>query len=253
MPSASANISAKFIDQIEMSADERSEVEHPGRGDEADDRQHQRQAGCDQRSEREREDHERDRPGEELALHHRRAVGGVEVRPHAGRAGQVDGHRGGAELLQRALEAVGGQHHLLRVARCACGHDRRVPVAADRYAGCWRRDAGDRRIGLDERLDAPRHLGECGVGARCARGSGARSSGRSRRCRRSASGSGSGQRRIASRWPPSRRPRARSRRAARGIRARPRGRPRRWRRAGCASRRSGRDGRPGRAEVPRRS
>ena len=45
MPSASANMSAKFIDQIEMSAAEVCEIERPGRGDQADDRQHQRQAG----------------------------------------------------------------------------------------------------------------------------------------------------------------------------------------------------------------
>ena len=55
MPSASANISAKFIAQIEMRR-LRDEEQRAGGGDKAEDRQHQRQAGGDQRPEREHED-----------------------------------------------------------------------------------------------------------------------------------------------------------------------------------------------------
>ena len=108
--------------------DLRGDVERTGRGDQADDRQHQRQPGCDEGAEGEREDQERDRPGVELGLHHRVAVGGVEVGPHRGGAGQGDGDAvaaGGGEL---ALEHVGDLHHRGRIAGGAGANDRGVTV-----------------------------------------------------------------------------------------------------------------------------
>ena len=87
-------MSAKFIAQIEISKPCVSSESSSGGGDEAEDRQHQRQPRGDERAECEHEDRERDRPAEQLRLHHRRAVRGVEVAPHAGSAGERDGDAG---------------------------------------------------------------------------------------------------------------------------------------------------------------
>ena len=92
MPSASANISAKFIAQIEIGESFGEQEQRAGRGQQAEHREQQRQPGGDERAEREHEDAERHRPGEQLRAHHRGAVGLVEVRPHARRAGQRDLH-----------------------------------------------------------------------------------------------------------------------------------------------------------------
>ena len=66
-----------------------AEVERAGRGHQAEDREHQRQAGGDQRAERQHEDRHRHRPRDHLGLQHRGLVRLVEVRPHAGGAGEV--------------------------------------------------------------------------------------------------------------------------------------------------------------------
>ena len=132
----------------------RAEVERPGRGDEPEDRQHQRQAGGDERAEREQQDHERDGPGEELRLHHRVAVGDVEVRPHARGARQADLHAVGAGGLQIALQGVGGSDHLGRRPVRAGADDRGVPVLRDREAGPRQRHRRHPRVSAQDARDA---------------------------------------------------------------------------------------------------
>jgi hypothetical protein len=77
MPSASANY-----------------IQSAGSGDQAQDRQHQRQAGGHQRAERQHQDRHRHGPRQQLRLHHRFLVRLVESGPHSGCAGQVDFHAG---------------------------------------------------------------------------------------------------------------------------------------------------------------
>ena len=129
MPSARANINAKFIAQIEMSKTDDEQGQAAGRGHQPDDRQHQRQPGGDQRPERQHEDRERDRPADQLRVHHRGVVGRVEVRPHARGPGQVDRHAVAAQGLQRLLEVVGGADHLVGVGLGAAQHDAVRPSA----------------------------------------------------------------------------------------------------------------------------
>ena len=134
MPSASANISAKFIAQIEMSKPCVPRYSEPGGGDQAEDREHQRQPGGDERAEGEHEDHQRDRPGEQLGLHHRRAVGLVEVRPHARGAGQRDLHAVAPAACSSVLRSSAARDHRVGVAAAPAMHDRGVAVARDRRA-----------------------------------------------------------------------------------------------------------------------
>ena len=123
----------------------REQREQPGGGDEAEDRQQQRQPGGDERAEGEHEDRHRHRPGEELRLQHRVAVGGVEVAPHPGGAGERDGDRGGAGGLQLRLERVGGGDHRGRIpvgarrSRPRCVRRQRCssPRAAARPSATW--------------------------------------------------------------------------------------------------------------------
>ena len=127
-----------------------------GRGQQAEHRQQQRKAGGDERAEREHEDAERHRPGEQLRAHHRGAVGLVEVRPHARRAGQRDLHLLGAERGDRALEVVGGADHRVRVGLGAGHDDRGVPVARDRRPGLGQ---GRRRRRARRSSASPRRAG----------------------------------------------------------------------------------------------
>ena len=160
-------MSAKFIAQIEISNAVREQRQQAGRGDEPEDRQQQRQPGGGERAEREHEDRERHRPGEQLRLHHRVAVGGVEVAPHPGRAGERDAHARRAGGLQLRLERVGGGDHRRRVALGAGRHDRGVAVGGDARAGA-RRDERTRR-GRSSRSSCSTlrdRLPEAGVGGR---------------------------------------------------------------------------------------
>ena len=163
---------------------------------------------------------ERDRPGDQLGLHHRRAVGRVEVRPHARRAGQRDLHAVALQPVQLGLEVVGGADHRVGVRRGAGLDDRGVAVARDRRAGLRRR----RRTSRASRPSA----------SRCARRPSAGRPGRSTVLSRSArrpsgrwrTGPGSScrwpcaRRPTPSRWPPSRRPTAPSRPSGRRSRGR---------------------------------
>jgi hypothetical protein len=58
----------------------------------------------------------------------------VEVRPHAGRAGEVDAHPAGPEPRERALQLVGGADHLVLVARRAGLDHGRMAIGRDRHA-----------------------------------------------------------------------------------------------------------------------
>ena len=100
MPSARANIIAKFIAQIEtgtsslISTSEPAEATSPARV------RMQRQPGGDERAEGEHQDGQGDRPGHELRLQHRVEVGLVEVAPQQRGAGRVHLDGVGGEVLQ---------------------------------------------------------------------------------------------------------------------------------------------------------
>ena len=182
-------MSAKFIAQIEMSATCVPRNEHAGAGDQAGDRQHQRQAGGDQRPECEHQDGERDRPAEQLGAHHRGAVGGVEVRPHRRGAGRVDRDVAGAGVRELALQAVGGATISFGLRAAPPMDDRRVAVAGDRDPA--RGAVTDAIAGSALRVFSTRLSGSCegGVGRGQAWASGRPPSARSSCCRRSAAGS----------------------------------------------------------------
>jgi hypothetical protein len=140
-----------------------AEIEDTGGEDEADDRQHQRQAGGDQRAEGEDEDRQRHRPGEELGLQHRLFVGLVEVGPHAGGAGEAGFDPGGGDAGQLTLElARGGDHPVRVLGRRGADHGG-VAVAGDRDAGLGRDDFADRRVGGERALDAAKRALEGGA------------------------------------------------------------------------------------------
>ena len=220
MPSASANISAKFIAQIEMSKQLRAEVERAGGGDEAEDRQHQRQPGGDERAEGEHEDRQRHRPGDQLRLHHRVAVGLVEVRPHAGGAGEADLRRRRRRAGERLLEVVGGAHHLVRVAAPRRPDDRGVAVARDRRPGSAGATTRATRASAASRRSTPRTVGAEGrVGERLIGGVDDDHQARSMQAAELARRAARGPRPTPSRWPPSRRRRGRARPSARRRRA----------------------------------
>ena len=117
------------------------------RGQQAEDRQHQRQSSGDERPEGEREDHERHRPGVELGLQHRRAVRLVEVAPHARGAGQAHRNVSGRNRGQLRLQVVGGGHHRRRIASRAGDDDCRMAVGRDGGAAPRRLDGLNAAIG----------------------------------------------------------------------------------------------------------
>ena len=71
-----------------------------------------------------------------------------------------------AGRVERSLEAVGRAHHLGRIARRAAHHDRGVAVRRERDAGPRRHDRGDRRVGAQDPLRPRDGGGESGSGAR---------------------------------------------------------------------------------------
>ena len=160
MPSASANISAKFIAQIEIGETRRSEEEQPRGGDQPDDGQHQRQARGHQRTEGEHEDRHRHRPGDELGLEHRVAVRLVEVRPHPRGAGQVDGNPGGGDAGKPRLQALSGVDHFVRIGGRPGPDHGRMAVGRDRDARPRRRDPADGGIAPQHSLRAEHRLSE---------------------------------------------------------------------------------------------
>ena len=131
----------------------RRQVQRPGRGHQPDHRQHQRQPGGDERPEREQQDQQRHRPRDHLGLQHRRAVRGVEVRPHRRGAGQMHLHPGGGQRGQLALQPVRRDDHRVGIARGAGLHDRGVPVTGDRHARGGRDHGADRTVGAQRPLD----------------------------------------------------------------------------------------------------
>ena len=114
MPSASANISAKFIAQIETSNDLRDQEERagrrrPGRGSSAAAAGRRRPAS--RRRARGSPASPASRSARSFIIASRLAV--VEVGPHARRAGQVDADTGRPSAVRSgALEVVGGADHL---------------------------------------------------------------------------------------------------------------------------------------------
>ena len=185
-------MSAKFIAQIEISKPCVSSASSPAEATQAEDRQHQRQPGGDERAEGEHEDRQRHRPGEELRLHHRRAVGGVEVRPHAGRAGQAD-RDAGVSRARAACPSACRRRRPSRSGRLArrrrrapCG--RRARSSARAAAARRRRCAGRRAGSRSTCATVARNAGDVRPSASA---SGRRPSAPSWRGRRSSAGSAS--------------------------------------------------------------
>jgi hypothetical protein len=112
MPTASANINAKFIAQIVM----------PVSGDEPEDREQQGDTGRRERAEGNGEHGKRDRPGHHLRAQHRVLVLLVELRPQARgpRQRYLDSRPRGR--LERTAEAAGGAHHVGGVGGRTAGH-----------------------------------------------------------------------------------------------------------------------------------
>ena len=192
----------------------REQRSRPAEETQAEDGQHQRQPGGDERAEGEHKDRQRHRPGDELGLHHRRAVGVVEVRPHPRRAGQADRDVVRSRRLQLRLQVVGGSDHRRRITLAPAITIAVWPSAEiiepARGGTTDAMRASARSMSLDT-ADRERKAGS----RRSARRSGRRPSAPSWRARRSSPGSARAPRPIRNRSPASLRPRARSRRSAR--------------------------------------
>ncbi|CAB4863562.1 unannotated protein [freshwater metagenome] len=141
-----------------------ADIERPGGGDESGDRQQQRQTGRDERAEGEHEDDERHRPGDELALHHGRAIGRVEVGPHAAGTGERHLHAVALEFVELGLEVVGGTDHRVGVGSRRALDDRGVAVTRDRRSGLGGDHRAHARIGLQRGRGLRHALLECRVG-----------------------------------------------------------------------------------------
>ncbi len=220
MPSASANISAKFIAQIETSPSCEATQSEPAAATRPTIVSISGRPAATSAPNATREDRERDRPGVELGLHHRVAVRGVEVRPHRRGAGQVDVTPSPPAAVSFALERVRGLNHRGRVGSCAGANDRRVAVLGDRETAGRRLDRGDALVRAQDRgrLERPQPL-NAGLPTSLS-ASGGRPSGRSSTARRSSPARDRARRRTASRWPASLLPRAPSPHAARRRRGR---------------------------------
>ena len=118
----------------------RAEEQHPGGSHQAEDGEHQRQTRSHQRAERQQHDPERHRPRDDLGLEHRRLVGVVEVRPHPGRACEVDAHARPPAAGELVLEVVGRPHHLVGRVAAPASTTRRPAVLRDRHARSRRDD-----------------------------------------------------------------------------------------------------------------
>ena len=163
MPSASANISAKFIAQIEISNPYVSSASSPAEltrprivsisGSPA--------ATSDPKASRRMIIVTGQEKSSDFII--AVAVGGVEVAPHPRGAGQRDADIVRSERVQLALQRVGGRDHRGRVALRAGSDDRRMPVGGDRRAGPRSDDGGDLVICPQCPLDRRDRRPEAGV------------------------------------------------------------------------------------------
>ncbi len=150
---------------------------------------------------------------------------------------------GRGAVAERPLEVDGGGDHFVRVLGGAGADHRRVPVGGDRDPGPRRDHPGD---GRSRRRAAARRAARCGGTPgrrRSVPRSGRRPAARRRRRRRRRGRPVRARRPTRSRLPASRRRKAPSRPAARALRARRRSPPRRRTPSGAAKRKSGRGGR----------
>ena len=101
----------------------RADPQRAGGGHESEDGQQQRDPGRRERTEREREHGQCQRPRQHLGAQHRGLVVLVELRPERGRASQrhLGTRRGGA--LELRTEARGGANHLVGACRRAAADD----------------------------------------------------------------------------------------------------------------------------------
>ena len=154
MPTASANIKAKFIAQIVIPVNRLATQSAPAAGDEAEDREQQRDAGRRNRAERDQQHRQRERPRRDLGAEHRRLVLVVELRPQRGRPGQRHLNVALGRSVEALLDPARGADHLCRVGAGAALHDRDVAVRRDRLARARKLHPGDSRI-------APQHRRGC--------------------------------------------------------------------------------------------
>jgi hypothetical protein len=150
MPTASANIRAKFIAQIVIpvnrlpihsapAAATSPEIERssgmPAAMSEPNDQQHR----------------QRERPRSDLGAKHRRPVLVVELRPERGRAGQRQLNAARRRGLKALLHPARGPHHLRGVSAGAAAHKGDVPVGRDRLTTARKAHSDNRRV-TPERL-----------------------------------------------------------------------------------------------------
>ena len=159
MPSASANMSAKFIAQIDTSK------ACAARNSEPADAISPRIVSMSGRPAATSDPNASTRIAsvtgqrDELGLQHRGLVRVVEVRPHARRAGEADGDFVRAERRELALQLVGGLHHL-GWARGRPGLQDDSPAVA---GALRRRDGRDAVVALEDRRDACHDRSELAV------------------------------------------------------------------------------------------
>jgi hypothetical protein len=132
--------------------------------DQAGQGEQQREAGGHERAEGQHEDGKRNRPGQQLRLHHRAQVRLVEVSPQLGRAGGRDLDAVAGQCLQRGLQAHRRAHHVVGRGPGAAEHDGRAAVLAERRAGPRCHDRGYPVVGAEQGLRAGDHLRAAAAG-----------------------------------------------------------------------------------------
>ena len=150
MPTASANISAKFIAQIVIPVRRVPSHSAPAVATSPAIESSSGMPAAGKRAERDEEHRERERPGHDLGAHHRGLVLLVELRPERRRAGdrQLDAGRG--EALEPVVHAARRADHLGRVRARPAPHHGHAPVRRDGPATARQAHIGHGRL-------APQH------------------------------------------------------------------------------------------------
>ena len=231
MPTARANISAKFIAQIVIPVSRVPIQSAPAVATSPAIESKQRDAGGRKRAERDEEHGQCQRPGHDLGAQHCGLVLLVELRPERRRAGDRQLDTGGGQALEPVVHAVRRADHLGRVRASPAPHHGHVarPLRWSRHGAAGAHRPRPPRGPTPVRF-ARRRAGRAGR-RRCSAASSRARPANSCHGRRSGGRSTPARERTPSRRPPSRRPIAPARPAARRRRAQRPGRPTRGRRA----------------------
>ena len=130
--------------------DVRSQPQRPGRRDQAQDGQEQRDPGGGERAERDGEHGQSHRPGHHLGTQHRVLVLLVELRPEAGRAGERHLGIRACGRPEAASEAAGRPDHLGWTGGRTAAHDRDSSVGRDRPGAPGRQHRAHGRVAPQE-------------------------------------------------------------------------------------------------------